>query len=195
MLIYPKLIWMHIPQFSLVGSKVLKPGPDRMVWSGKPQTVHFCSSFSLKNRSMRKKQRSIWTAVGPHGSKNRDQTGFHGSLLPIKFEPKKKKTQKRRKGRRQRQRRGGALKQPVKSEPKIKKIKKNIEKEKRKDKSEDEEVGVAPWSNCFFFFCFFFFFFFLLLLLCSSPSLSFLLNFVTYVVWFLTFPFFVFVMT
>ena len=85
---------MHIPQFSLVGSKVLKPGPDRMVRPGKPRTVHFCSSFSLKNRSMRKKQGSIRTAVGPHGSKNHDQTGSHGSLLPIEFEPKKKKKNK-----------------------------------------------------------------------------------------------------
>ena len=30
------------------------------------------------------------TAVGPHGSENRDRTGFHGSLLPNEFEPKKK---------------------------------------------------------------------------------------------------------
>ena len=53
---YPKLIWMRIPQFSLVGSKVLKPRPDRMVWLEKPRTVHFCSSFSLKNHSMRKNE-------------------------------------------------------------------------------------------------------------------------------------------
>ena len=111
---------MHIPQFSLVGSKVLKPGPDRMVRPEKSRTVHFCSSFNLKNRSMRKKQGSIRTAVGPHDSKNRDQTGSHGSLLPIEFEPKEK-TQKRRKGRRRRRRRGGAMKQPIESKPKIKK--------------------------------------------------------------------------
>ena len=43
---------------------------------------------------MRKKQGSIRTAVGPHGSKNHDQTGSHGSLLPIEFEPKKKKQRK-----------------------------------------------------------------------------------------------------
>ena len=38
-----------------MSSKVLKPEPDRMVRSGKPQTAHFCGSFRLKNRSMGKK--------------------------------------------------------------------------------------------------------------------------------------------
>ena len=33
---------------------VLKPGPDRTVPPEKPQTAHFCGSFSLKNRSMGK---------------------------------------------------------------------------------------------------------------------------------------------
>ena len=33
---------------------VLKPGPDRTVQPEKPRTVHFCDSFSLKNRSMGK---------------------------------------------------------------------------------------------------------------------------------------------
>ena len=37
------------------------------------------------------------TAVRPHGSENRDQTGFHGFLLPNEFEPKKRK-KKHRKG-------------------------------------------------------------------------------------------------
>ena len=67
--------------------KVLKPGPDRTVRPGKPQTTHFCDSFSLKNRSMGKKQGPVWTAVGPHGSENRDQTASHGSLLPFESEP------------------------------------------------------------------------------------------------------------
>ena len=43
---------------------------------------------------MSKKQGPVLTAVGPHGSENRDQTGSHGSLLPIEFEPKKKKHRK-----------------------------------------------------------------------------------------------------
>ena len=34
---------------------VLKPGPDRTIWSEKPRTAHFCGSFSLKNWSMEKK--------------------------------------------------------------------------------------------------------------------------------------------
>ena len=71
-------------------TKVFKPGPDRTVRPEKPRTVHFCGSFSIKNRSMSKKQGPVLTAVGPHGSENRDQTGSHGSLLPIEFEPKKK---------------------------------------------------------------------------------------------------------
>ena len=154
--------------FSLRKSKVFKPGLDRTVRPKKPWTVHFCGSFSIKNRSMSKKQGPVLTAVGPHGSENRDQTGSHGSLLPIEFEPKKK-TQKRRKGRRRRWRKGGAMKQPIESEPKIKKLKK---KQKRKD---NDETGVAPWSNCSFFFCFSFLFFLHILLLLSffsSSSLS-----------------------
>ena len=69
----------------------------------------------------------------------------------------------------------------------------NLKKKKNRkgEKEEDnDKVGVAPWSNCFFFF-----FLFFLLLLCLSPYLIFLLNFVMYMVWFLTFSFFVFVMT
>ena len=38
-----------------------------------------------------KKKGPVRTAVGPHGSENRDQTASHGSLLPFQFEPKKKK--------------------------------------------------------------------------------------------------------
>ena len=60
--------------------KVLKPGPDRIVRSGKPQIAHFCGSFSLKNHSMGKKQGLVRTAVEPHGFENRDQTTSHGSL-------------------------------------------------------------------------------------------------------------------
>lgn len=45
---------------------ILKPGPDRTIQLEKPQTAHFCGSFSLKNR---------------------DQTASHGSLLPFEFEP------------------------------------------------------------------------------------------------------------
>ena len=72
----------------------MKPGPDRIVRPEKPRTVHFCGSFSLKNRSMKKKQGPMQTAVGPHGSENRNQTASHGSLLPIESEPKKKKNRK-----------------------------------------------------------------------------------------------------
>ena len=36
---------------------------------------------------MGKKQGPVRTAVGPHGSENRDQTASHGSLLPFEFEP------------------------------------------------------------------------------------------------------------
>ena len=46
---------------------------------------------------MSKKQEPVQTAVGSHGSENRDQIGSPGSLLPIEFEPKKKK-KKHRKG-------------------------------------------------------------------------------------------------
>ena len=67
---------------------VLKPRPDRTVRPGKPQTTHFCDSFSLKNRSMGKKQGPVQTAIGSHGSENRNKTASHGSLLPIKSEPK-----------------------------------------------------------------------------------------------------------
>ena len=52
---------------------VLKPEPDHTVQPGKPRIGHFCGSFSLKNRSMGKKQGPVRTAVGPHGSENRDQ--------------------------------------------------------------------------------------------------------------------------
>ena len=52
--------------------KVLKPGPDCMVQPEKPRTTHFCSSFSLKNRSMGKKQGSVRTTVRPHGFKNHE---------------------------------------------------------------------------------------------------------------------------
>ena len=51
----------------------MKPRPYRMIRPGKPRTAHFCGSFSLKNRSMGKKQGPMRTAVGPHGSKNHDQ--------------------------------------------------------------------------------------------------------------------------
>ena len=79
----------------VVSYKVLKPGLDHTVWLGKPQTAHFCGSFSLKNSSMGKKQGLVRTAVGPHGSENHDQTASHGSLLPFEFEPLKKKKKKK----------------------------------------------------------------------------------------------------
>ena len=75
----------------LIKSKVLKPIPDRTVRPGKPQTIHFCGSFSLKNRFMGKKQRSVRTAVRPHGSENHDQTDSHGSCFPLNLNLKKKK--------------------------------------------------------------------------------------------------------
>ena len=46
---------------------VLKLGSNRTVQPEKPRTAHFCGSFSLKNRSMGKKQEPVQTAVGPHG--------------------------------------------------------------------------------------------------------------------------------
>ena len=51
---------------------VLKPGQESIVRLGKPRTAHFCDSFSLKNRSMGKKQEPVRIVVGPHGSENRD---------------------------------------------------------------------------------------------------------------------------
>ena len=46
------------PPFSATtsASKVLKPGPNRTVRSGKPRTAHLCGSFSFKNPSTGKKQ-------------------------------------------------------------------------------------------------------------------------------------------
>ena len=72
---------------SLLPSKVLKRRPNRIVRLEKSRTTHFCSSFSIKNRFIGKKQRPVRTAVGPHSSENRDQTAFHGSLLPFESEP------------------------------------------------------------------------------------------------------------
>ena len=69
--------------------KVLKPRPDRTVRPGKPRAAHFCGSFSLKNRSMGKKQGPVRTAVRPHGSENHDQIASHGSLLPLNLNLKK----------------------------------------------------------------------------------------------------------
>ena len=46
------LINQHL--FSLL-NKVLKPGPDCTVRPEKPQTVHFCGSFNIKNHSKGKK--------------------------------------------------------------------------------------------------------------------------------------------
>ena len=68
-------------------NKVLKPGPDRTVRPENPQTVHFYGSFSIKNRSIGKKQEPVRTAVGPLGSENRDQIASHGFLLPFESEP------------------------------------------------------------------------------------------------------------
>ena len=79
----------------LIKSKVLKPIPNRTVRPGKPQTIHFCGSFSLKNRFMGKKQLSVRTAVRPHGSKNHDQTDSHGSCFPLNLNLKKKKKKRR----------------------------------------------------------------------------------------------------
>ena len=49
---------------------------------------------------MGKKQGPVQTAVGSHGSENRNKTASHGSLLPIESEPKKKNNnnKKHRKG-------------------------------------------------------------------------------------------------
>ena len=48
-------------------------GDNRNIRSGKPRTTHFCGFFSLKNRSMGKKQGPMRTAVEPHSSKNRER--------------------------------------------------------------------------------------------------------------------------
>ena len=69
----------------------MKPGPDRTARPENPQTVHFYGSFSIKNRSIGKKQEPVRTVVGPLGSENRDQTASHGSLLPLNLNLKKKK--------------------------------------------------------------------------------------------------------
>ena len=61
-------------------SNVLKPGPDRTVRPEKLWTAHHHGSFMLKNRSMPKMQGTVWTAVQPHGSENRDWTASHGSF-------------------------------------------------------------------------------------------------------------------
>ena len=48
---------------------------------------------------MGKKQGPVQTAIGSHGSENRNKTASHGSLLSIEFEPKKKNNNKKhRKG-------------------------------------------------------------------------------------------------
>ena len=39
--------------------KVLKPGLDGTVRSGKSRTAHFCGSFSIKNRSIGKKKGNL----------------------------------------------------------------------------------------------------------------------------------------
>ena len=69
----------------------MKPRPDCTVRLGKSQTAHFGGSFSLKNRSIGKKQGPVRTAVGPHDFENRDQTASHGSLLPLNLNLGKKK--------------------------------------------------------------------------------------------------------
>ena len=76
-----------IRHYKPMTNKVLKLGSDRTFRLKKPRTVHFCSSFSLKNRSMGKKQGPVRTAVGPHDSENHDQTASHGSLLPFESKP------------------------------------------------------------------------------------------------------------
>ena len=70
--------------------KVLKPRPDRTVRPGKPRAAHFCGSFSLKNRSMGKKQGPVRTVVGPYDSENRDWFLRFGwflfaSAFPVNF--------------------------------------------------------------------------------------------------------------
>ena len=48
---------------------------------------------------MGKKQGPVQTAVGSHGSENRNKTASHGSLLPIESEPKNNNNNKKhRKG-------------------------------------------------------------------------------------------------
>ena len=57
------------------------------------KTVNLSQSrfFMLKNRSMSKKQGTVWIAVQPHGFENRNQTVSHGSLWIWTYKKKKKK--------------------------------------------------------------------------------------------------------
>ena len=56
---------------TVVGNpKALKPELDRTIRSKKHRIVHFCESFSLKNRSVGKKQGRVQTAVRPYGFEN-----------------------------------------------------------------------------------------------------------------------------
>ena len=64
-------------------AKVLKPGLGRTVRLGKPRIVHFCGSFSLKNRFMGKKQEPVRTLVGPHDFENRMDCYYCNKLLLI----------------------------------------------------------------------------------------------------------------
>ena len=52
------LFFLEVKYFLILKSQyfLMKPRPDRTVRPEKPQTVHLCGSFSLKNRSMRKKR-------------------------------------------------------------------------------------------------------------------------------------------
>ena len=50
--------------------KVLKLESDRTIRSEKHRIVHFCESFSLKNRYVGKKQGPVRTAVGTYGFEN-----------------------------------------------------------------------------------------------------------------------------
>ena len=76
---------------------VLKPGPDRTVRPEKPWTSHHHGSFMLKNRSMPKMQGTVWTAVQPHSSENRDRTASHGSLWIWTLKKKKKNPKQKKK--------------------------------------------------------------------------------------------------
>ena len=58
---------------------------DRTVRSDQKnlQPFIFYDFFSFKNRFMKKKQKPVQTAVGPHDPKNCDQTVSHSSLFPF----------------------------------------------------------------------------------------------------------------
>ena len=57
------------------------------VLTGKTSNRSFFAVLLASRTTPWKKKGLVWTAVGPHGFENHDQTAFHGSLIPFEFEP------------------------------------------------------------------------------------------------------------